>query len=142
MLLATDHAATWGEAILPMLLVGGILLATGVFVVITAHRLADGRIAKNRIIGIRTRTTLSSDEAWAAAHQAGAPNLVRCGWASALTGPAAVGIGVAVGAGDADRALAAWGIALGVGIVALLWFAIAALIGGQRAAKAVQAETG
>lgn len=35
-----------------------------------------GKIAKNHVIGIRTRNTLRSDQAWEIAHQAAAPYLL------------------------------------------------------------------
>lgn len=142
MVFASDHVVTGGEAVIPMLLVGGILVATGVFVVTTARRLADGRIAKNWLLGIRTPATLASDGAWLAAHRAGERDLVRCGWSAAVTGPAAIAVGAGVGAGDAERALAGWGVALGIGVVVMLWFGVRAAVVGHRAAKAIVTDAG
>ena len=132
-----DDAVTWGDALVPMSITLVVLVSVGFFTIAIAKRLADGRIRKNWLMGIRTRTTLTSDATWAAAQQAGERDLTRSGWASLITGPAALLIGLAVGAGDAERALLGWGIALGVGMVALVFFALKAVLVGHRAAKAV-----
>lgn len=45
------------------------VLVTGVMIVVSA-RAADGRIARNQWVGIRTRSTMRTDEGWAAGHRA------------------------------------------------------------------------
>ncbi|MCO1337401.1 hypothetical protein BJH93_00580 [Kocuria polaris] len=52
-----------GSAVV-LMLVGCLLLWAG-------KSAAQGNIGRNRAIGIRTRWTLASDEAWEAGHQAG-----------------------------------------------------------------------
>lgn len=45
------------------------VLVTSVMIVVSA-RAADGRIARNKWVGIRTRSTMRTDEGWAAGHRA------------------------------------------------------------------------
>lgn len=47
---------------------------------ILAPRSADGRLKRNTMVGLRTRHTLSSDEAWLAAHHHAAPMLRVTAW--------------------------------------------------------------
>lgn len=67
-----DDPIPWAVAFVvgPALILGGALIA----------RLAllgrQGRLARNRFVGIRTPRTLSSDAAWERAHRAAAPWLV------------------------------------------------------------------
>lgn len=45
------------------------VLVTGVLVVVSS-RAANGRIARNQWVGIRTRSTMRSDQGWVAGHRA------------------------------------------------------------------------
>lgn len=46
-----------------------VLLASGLLVIWVATATASGRIGRNAFAGIRTGSTLASDEAWLAAHR-------------------------------------------------------------------------
>lgn len=130
-----DDSIGWVEALIPMVGIGAILMIAGAFTITTAHRLAAGRVAKNGVLGIRTRASLSSDEAWLAAQQAGEPHLVRSGWTAAVTGPVALAVGAAIGAGDAERALVGWTVVLLLGVTALTVLAVRGAVVGHRAAR-------
>ena len=52
------------------LLVGLLVVATGVAVAGVNRRAADGRLRRNAVAGIRVRATLRSDAAWQAGHAA------------------------------------------------------------------------
>lgn len=45
-----------------------IMLACGVFLIWAARAAASGRLTRNMFVGIRTPSTLASDEAWQTAH--------------------------------------------------------------------------
>ena len=52
------------------LLVGLLVVATGVAVALVNRRAADGRLRRNAVAGIRVRATLRSDAAWQSGHAA------------------------------------------------------------------------
>jgi uncharacterized membrane protein len=138
-MLAQQEPTTWTVVIVTMVLVGLILVASGLAVSVIAQRTADGRIGPNGIAGIRTRATNSSDEAWLAAHREGRKLSVWGGWVMALSAPVAAGVGVLVGVGrNADRAMLGWGIAVGVGAVASTALIVTGAVRGHRAAVAVR----
>jgi uncharacterized membrane protein len=75
-----------------MALILGIVLAVAGVALIVAGKLAsNGRLKRNRFVGLRTRATTVSDEAWHAAHRVGGPAIVWAGIASL-----AVGLGLAI----------------------------------------------
>ena len=59
---------------LEAIVTAGVWAVIPVFVtlvlVVVASRAANGRLARNQWIGIRTRSTMSSDQAWVAGHRA------------------------------------------------------------------------
>jgi len=55
------------------------MVAVAVLAFWTARRGAAGTLPRNDVIGIRTGATRASDEAWIAAHRAGAGDLRRSG---------------------------------------------------------------
>lgn len=69
------------KAILCLTMVGA-----GGAVIWAARAAASGRLKRNFIAGIRTRSTLASDEAWLAAHQAARSLTELGGWSSIATG--------------------------------------------------------
>ena len=108
------------------IVLGFVLVVAGAVVWIIAVRTADGRIGPNPLAGIRTRATMSSPEAWRAAHQAG-------------LGPTRLGGGCSILAGVA---LVAWRPGDGatsavvlVSAAAVLAFVLYGAWLGQRAAK-------
>ncbi|WP_058598133.1 SdpI family protein [Microbacterium testaceum] len=99
----------------------------------TARRGAAGTLPRNDFIGIRTGTTRASDEAWIAAHRAGAADLRRSGIGAAATAvlPWAA---LALPAAAREPAIA---VVVLAGIAALIGFSVRAGVVGQRAARAV-----
>jgi hypothetical protein len=75
-------------------LVGLLLVACGGALLWTAWSGSQRRLRRNWFIGIRTRATLRSDEAWAAAHEAAAGPLGVGGGFTALGGLAVLVSGV------------------------------------------------
>lgn len=108
---------TWLVA-LGLLIVGAVMLAT-------CWWGSQGRLPRNRIIGIRIPATMRSDAAWDAGHRAAA-------------GPTGIGGGIAVlaalGVVAAGLDLIGWVIAA-IGLVAVLASAAVATVAASRAAK-------
>jgi hypothetical protein len=71
---------------------GNLLLPAVVFVIVgaltwmIALRTADGRIKRNRFVGIRTRATRASEDAWRTAHQIAKEPTIRGSRAILLSG--------------------------------------------------------
>lgn len=68
------------------LVLAAVMIAAGGVIVWTARAGASGRLKRNYWAGIRTRTTLASDDAWFAAHRAARPPVEAGGWAAAAAG--------------------------------------------------------
>lgn len=66
-LVATMRSMT--ELVIFRLVLAVVLGSSGVLLVWLARAAASGRVRRNQVAGIRTRTTLASDEAWLAAHR-------------------------------------------------------------------------
>ncbi|MCI2956832.1 SdpI family protein [Agromyces atrinae] len=89
------------------IIVGLVMIAAGVLVIWLARATASGRVGRNDIAGIRTPSTMATDDAWLAAHIRAKRPTIFAGVASLVTGAAAllplptpvVGIGVVAGAG-------------------------------------------
>lgn len=130
---------SWLGAVVLMTAVGLLLVGSGWLVVRVTRRGANGELGRNGWAGIRTRATLSSDEAWIAAQKAGAKPTI-------LGGRLLIGTGIWSGLlgltyGDTpDRAVAIWAVLVLVGTVVLLIFTLYGAWLGQAAAKAVQSE--
>lgn len=108
----------------------GVFVASGVVVMTVARRGRDGRLRRNELVGLRTRATLSSDEAWLAAHRASYG-------ASATSGLIAILGGAFTLLARSNGALAAVVTLTCVAILALtFWGAYQ----GNRAARAVHDE--
>lgn len=86
---------------------------------------AGGVIGKNRVVGIRIGSTLSSPEAWVAGHRAAAP----WAWAGFAVG-AVAGVGSSMSTGTTA---AAWAAIVVAAFVATI---VATLITASRAARA------
>ena len=65
---------------------GLLLIAAGALLALVAYRSRRGTLTRNWIVGIRTPTTLASDEAWDAAHRAGARPLSIGAWGTVAAG--------------------------------------------------------
>lgn len=88
------------------IIVGVVMIAAGVLVIWLARATASGRVGRNDIAGIRTPSTMATDDAWLAAHVRAKRPTIYAGIASFATGAFAVlplpipviGAGVVVGA--------------------------------------------
>lgn len=98
-----------------------------------ARRGTAGTLPRNDLVGIRTTATRASDEAWIAAHRAGAADLRRSGIGAALAAllPWAA---LAMPAPSREPTIA---VAILLGVAVLLGFSVRAGILGQRAARRV-----
>lgn len=63
-----------------------VMVGAGVMVIWTARAAASGRLRRNMLVGIRTATTLASDEAWLAAHRRAERSTVAAGVSSVIAG--------------------------------------------------------
>ncbi|MDF2048019.1 MULTISPECIES: SdpI family protein [Microbacterium] len=97
----------------------------------TAQRGAAGTLPRNDFIGIRTGATRASDEAWIAAHRAGAVDLAWSGAGALLT---ALGPWAALIVPTSLREFVIV-VAVVVGLVVLLGFSLRAAVVGGRAAR-------
>ncbi|WP_137725688.1 SdpI family protein [Prescottella subtropica] len=62
----------------------------GALIVWALRSAASGRLRRNHYVGIRTATTMASDEAWTVAHRAGRPLTETGGWLMIVAGLAAL----------------------------------------------------
>lgn len=117
------------------------MAVVGAVVIRLARRAANGELARNGWAGIRTKTTMASDEAWIVAHRVGLPKTILAGRIFFFSGVIAAALGLAIGAGNPNRTMLVWSIAVSVlpfvGIVP----AIQATLAGDRAAKKVSDQT-
>jgi uncharacterized membrane protein len=70
----------------PRIVLFVVLVSAGVLVIWVAQVAASGRLRRNHNIGIRTRATMASDEAWLAAHIRAERPTVFCGLVSVAGG--------------------------------------------------------
>ena len=68
------------------LIVGGAMFLSGLLIMWMGNRMTDGRFAPSKWAGIRTPSTMKSDEAWYAAHEVGGPWMSRGGLVAAAGG--------------------------------------------------------
>lgn len=118
---------------------GMLGLASGVAVLGLAclyldRSIRSGTLDRNRAIGLRTRATLASDEAWHAGHRAALP-IVQSGTVVGL-GVGFLSFAIGIGALVAARPLSVGFLLLpGIGFVALV---ILLLIATERASSAAR----
>lgn len=139
-MIAQQDPIGWPAAILTAGVVSALLVGSGLLVVAVAERAADGRLGRNAIAGIRTRTTRASDEAWLAAHRAGKRPTALGGYVSMVTGPVSIIVGLllaVVDDGDAATFLVWWTVVLMLGVATMTAAVIHGAVVGQRAARAV-----
>lgn len=120
--------------------IGALMVVSGLSIISIANRAADGRLDKNWAAGIRTKATLSSDEAWLAAHRAGQERTVLAGKLSIASGVVPFVLAAFLAATSlisADTFVGVWFALLMVGIAAMLTAVISGAVQGNRAAKAV-----
>ncbi|QJW35120.1 SdpI family protein [Cellulosimicrobium protaetiae] len=96
-----------------------VLAGAGILLVWCARATASGRIGRNQLAGIRTATTLASDEAWRTAHRAARPLSEAAGWVLVAASPvlflvdAEVGLVVVLVATGLTLALTVGGLVVG-----------------------------
>ncbi|WP_435737828.1 SdpI family protein [Cellulosimicrobium sp. PMB13] len=108
-----------------------VLAGAGILLVWCARATASGRVGRNQVAGIRTATTLASDEAWQTAHRAARPLSEAAGWVLVAAAPVLFLV-------DGDE------IELAVTLVATtvtLGLTIAGAVVGTRAVRATTAPT-
>ena len=107
-----------------------VMLGASGFVVIWVARVtASGRMGRNGWAGIRTPSTMASDEAWLAAHRAGRRMTELAGWSLVAAGLASLFL--------AEGAEEAAAVPTLVGAAACGVFILIAARQGTRAAKQV-----
>ncbi|PWJ56277.1 SdpI/YhfL protein family protein [Quadrisphaera granulorum] len=94
-------------------LVGAVLLGAGGLTPYVVARAANGRLARNRWVGVRTPGTLASDGAWRSGHAAARPWALAAGALMALAGLASLVIGAASGSPGMFALAVVGGAALG-----------------------------
>jgi len=110
-----------------------LLTASGIGLMMVGRRAAQGRLRRNRWVGIRTTLTLLSDAAWDAAHLAGGSKLSVAGYGLLVAGPLMLtnptnGVGATI-------------VFSGLGWM-LIWILVAGVIGTRAAEQAVEEEEG
>jgi len=97
----------------------------GIIMIVVGRLAAAGRLPRNLLVGIRIPSTMRSDEAWMAGHQAAASALTVGGF-----GPIAAGIVALLAKPSRDKQAAL----LRVGMLWLLaWVGVATLQAGRAA---------
>jgi uncharacterized membrane protein len=118
------------QDILGPVVIGALFALVGVAMLVIGARINDGRLPRNRWVGMRTSTTMRSEEAWDAAQRATLPSL----W---ITGPVLIVLGavdIVVGfVGGHDRL--ATGVSV-VAIVVVIAMAVHQMVKGTAAANA------
>ncbi|WP_407319240.1 SdpI family protein [Isoptericola halotolerans] len=75
------------DEMLPVrILLAVVMLGAGVLLVRTARAAASGRLRRNQLAGIRTPSTMASDEAWLVAHVRAERPTTLAGWTAAASG--------------------------------------------------------
>lgn len=110
-----------------------VMAGAGVALIWVANAGASGRLKRNQLAGIRTPSTLASDEAWLAAH-------VRAKRPTLITGGLSIAIALSTFLPVPTEALTL-GV-LGGGILMLFVMLWGARVGGKAAAKASRTTPG
>ena len=113
------------------LIAGGAMFASGLVIMWMGNRMTDRRFGPNKWAGIRTPSTMKSDEAWYAAHDVGGPWMSRGGLLAAVGGLASM-LAAALGASEG------WVFGLVMaGTIPMVVMLIAATVLGARAAREI-----
>ncbi len=119
------------DALAGGLIGGGLMLLTGLVIMWMSNRMAEGEFKPNKWAGIRTPSTMKSDEAWYAAHEAGAAAMNAAGMLGATGGLA----GIIAGLFGASEAVVA-GLIL-AGALPMTILLIVSAVRGIRAARRI-----
>ena len=112
----------------------GVVALVAIMMVVVGWMGLTGSLPRNHVAGIRTRFTLSSDDAWQATHRAAAPYLIFGGVAAAM---AAVAFLPFAAAGKLPPAVA--GVAT---VVAAAVVGVSAMLGWRNGTRAARRELG
>jgi hypothetical protein len=105
---------------------GALFLPIGAALLWVGHLAQHGRLRRNRLVGVRTRTTMASEEAWIAAHRASA-------WSMTASGAVLLAAGTFVLVLRPSETVT--GMIIGAGALGMLAFVVMGGVQGQRAAK-------
>ncbi|BCJ70259.1 SdpI family protein [Polymorphospora rubra] len=114
------------ELLVAKVILAVVMALSGALIVWAARATASGRLGRNEAVGIRTASTLSSDQAWLAAHRAARSVTEAAGWSAVAT---AVVVPFTPGPGQLVTVV-------GIGTAALL---VLALVGARRGVRAATA---
>lgn len=95
---------------------GLVNIGAGILVRKLARRAADGDLGRNGYAGIRTKSTLASDEAWLAGHKAALAWSLRSGLMFSISGAVCMVLAVA----SALASMAVILVGAGLGLLALI----------------------
>ena len=118
----SDADATFAQVDLSLL-----LAALGLLLIAAGWAAARGRLKRNYVIGMRTRTIMRTDATWRAAHE-------RCAWSLWSSGLVIVATSVLVTGLRPSRA-----VTLGLWIAMTVYLPVAVLVGFAQADKAARA---
>ena len=111
---------------------GGAMLVSGLFIMWMGNLMARRRFGRSKWAGIRTPSTMKSDEAWFAAHDVAAPTMSTAGTLGAAGGLVGI-IAALLGAGNGVVV----GLILG-GAALMSVLLVVATVRGARAAREVE----
>jgi hypothetical protein len=115
------------------------LLVMAVVLHALEHQVATGTLERNGLVGIRTRATMTSDEAWRAGHSAANPRVRAAAYAGYGFAAVAIVSGIVLLALDADGwVLAVPLVTALVGYAASLALLLLAAQAANRAARRVE----
>jgi len=107
------------------------MLVAGLVIMWMGNRMTERRFGRNKWAGIRTPSTMKSDEAWHAAHEVGGPWMNRGGLLGALGGLTGL-LAAALGASES------WVFGLIMaGTVPMVVMLLTATVLGARAAREI-----
>jgi len=123
------------EALAAIVVATVSLAGCGALLQYTTRAAGRGALPHNGAVGIRTRATQASDEAWRAAHEAALPAMLRAAQISYVLAAFSVFVAVAFAAGGLPVEWAL--VPLGIGFVAQLSYCLQGVRVANRAAQAV-----
>jgi uncharacterized membrane protein len=118
------------EDLLGPMVIGALFALVGAAMLVTGARIRARKLPRNRFVGMRTSTTMRSDEAWDAAQRATLPSLWIAGSVLIVLGAVDIVVGFVDGH---DR------LVIGVSVVAVavvILMAIYQIVKGTAAANA------
>ena len=124
------------ESVLIGMASAGFLLVAGVALFFIGKACKNGSIARNNTIGIRTRYTLASDEAWRAGHVAGGRNMKIAGFGTLVGAVLAVLSGLLVFLGFSENVTNS--VIAALIIASAIWSVVWVLLAASKANRAAK----